>query len=38
MTKTNYVKNVKHTMSAIAWCSGFCMTRDFVIGLENNAD
>ena len=36
--RSNYVKNVKHTMSAIAWCSGFYMTCDFVIGLESNAD
>lgn len=28
----NYLKNVKHTMSAIAWCSGFSMSEtEFVI-------
>lgn len=33
----NYVKNVKHTISAIAWCSGFYRTADFSVGLDDDA-
>ncbi len=32
----NYVKNVKHTMSVIAWCNGFSMSDDFVITLSRD--
>lgn len=34
----NYVKNVKHTISAIAWCSGFNRSDDFTVGLDGDAD
>ena len=34
----NYVKNVKHTMSVIAWCRGFRMSEDFVISLDANGN
>ena len=34
----NYLKNVKHTMSAIAWCSGFYMSGSSVIKLTDNAN
>ena len=31
----NYIKNVKHTISVIAWCEGFSRDKDFVLRLTD---